>query len=319
LSEPVLRAEELRLTLRGRRGGRGLRVVDAVSFEVPAGGFYALIGESGSGKTMIARAVMRLMSARRLAIEGVLRFGGIDLAAATQNEMRRLRGGAMGMIFQDPMSALNPVMTVRRQIEEAARAHPDRRGVEWRDLLTRLGFADPASIGALYPHQLSGGMRQRVMIAMALVNAPALLIADEPTTALDVTIQQQIMQILDGLCRDGLAVFFISHDLALVHRHADRIGVLYGGVLMEDGPAGAVIAAPAHPYTAALLACTPRVREGEARQAGIEGMVPSIDSWFEGCRFAPRCSRRRGDCTQGVIPLVEVAAGRVVRCRYPVT
>ncbi len=170
----------------------------------------------------------------------------------------------------------------------------------------------------MYPHELSGGMRQRAMIAMALVNEPALLIADEPTTALDVTIQQEVMEILARLQKSrGLSVFFISHDLALVRRHADRIGVLYGGVLVETGPARQLIESPRHPYTAMPLSCMPHRRAPGRRQAGIEGNVPRIDNWFEGCRFAPRCPRRTQACTHATVPLMQDSQERQVRCLEP--
>ena len=313
---PLLWAAGLRLTLHTGRGP--LRIVDGVDFAIRPGEFYALIGESGSGKTMIARAILRLFAPGRLTIDGDLRFADIDLATAPEPVLRGLRGGRIGMIFQDPMSALDPIMTIRGQLEDAMAAHGNRAGAAlWRQRLADLGLPAPAHTGTLYPHQLSGGMRQRVMIAMTLLNNPALLIADEPTTALDVTVAQQIMDILAGLRRDGLAVLFISHDLALVHRHADRIGVLYGGVLMEDGPAPALIAAPAHPYTAALLACIPRARAPGTRQAGIDGLVPAPGDWPPGCRFAARCAHRRPDCTEAPIPLTAVAPGRRVRCLHP--
>jgi oligopeptide/dipeptide ABC transporter ATP-binding protein len=226
------------------------------------------------------------------------------------------------MIFQEPMSSLNPLMTVGRQLGEVIEAHGKKPRADKQalslELLRKVRFRNPELVLNQYPHELSGGMRQRVMIAAALINEPKLLIADEPTTALDVTIQAQVLQIIAGLARDyGLAVLFISHDLSLVYEHADEIAVLYGGVLMERGPARAVIERPSHPYTAALLACVPRRRDGK-RQEGIEGTVPSVSDWGTGCRFAPRCAYADEACRTGDIDLVR-QADRAVRCLRPLT
>ncbi len=312
------------LTLHVKSGARRLKIVDDVSMEVRRGEFFALVGESGSGKTMIAKAIMRLLSDELLEIDGSIRVAGTDVATAPEPVLRQMRGAQMAMIFQEPMSSLNPLMTVGAQIAEAVRAHapaaPRTLADRVRELLGEVQFPDPDRIATRYPHELSGGMRQRVMIAMAIANRPLLLIADEPTTALDVTIQKEILAILAGLARKyALAVFFISHDLSLVYRYADRIGVLYGGVMMEVGAARAVIDAPLHPYTAALLACVPRRREGAARIAGIEGTVPSSADWPPGCRFADRCTRAEADCRAHAIPAQTPAdaPGRLFRCIHP--
>ena len=319
-SEPVLSAESLTLSIRS--GRELIRIVNDVSFQIEPGEIFALVGESGSGKTMIARAIMRLLPDEMLKIDGTLRFQGEDLANKTAREMRRLRGGPISMIFQEPMTSLNPLMTVGRQIEEALELHSSLSRTERRDriqqLLTDVRFARPESVAGMYPHELSGGMRQRAMIAMALANDPQLLIADEPTTALDVTIQQEVMEILLRLQKKyQLSVLLISHDLSLVHRYADRIGVLYGGVLMETGNQELVVGNPGHPYSEALLNCAPRRRIDGRRQDGIEGTVPQPTDWWEGCRFAPRCPYKGSDCMGGQIPMTSRPNGREVRCVRP--
>jgi peptide/nickel transport system ATP-binding protein len=318
----VLEARNLSLFL--RQGASELKIVDDVSFRVARGEFFALIGESGSGKTTIAKAVMRLLPTARLRITGSLAVTGVDVARAPERVMRRLRGQSMSMIFQEPMTSLNPIMKVEAQIAEALQAHQNLSAAAQRErimqLLADVRFDDPAKVATQYPHELSGGMRQRVMIAIALANDPLLLIADEPTTALDVTIQQEVLDILVRLqAKYRLSVFFISHDLALVNRYANRIGVLYGGVLMETGSADEVIRKPAHPYTEALLACMPRLREGSTRQAGVEGNVPRVDHWFDGCRFAPRCAHSRADCQARPVDMSAVRSTQSVRCLYPLT
>lgn len=317
---PVLSVEGMSLHVRRDDGAR-LKIVEDASFRILPGQFFALVGESGSGKTMIARAIMRLVPDALLDIGGAIHFGGRNLAHAPESTMRPLRGSEIAMIFQEPMSSLNPLMTVERQLMEAIDAHGRWRGPERRrrilDLLERVRFREPEQVMRAYPHELSGGMRQRVMIASALVNEPKLLIADEPTTALDVTIQKEVLDIIAGLARDlGLAVLFISHDLSLVYENADEIAVLYGGVLMERGPARDTIEHPAHPYTEALLTCVPRRRVGGSRQEGIDGAVPSVADWRPGCRFNDRCRYARPQCGSGSIALTSIG-NRAVRCVAP--
>ena len=316
---PVLTLD--RVTIHVRDDERRLKIVDDISFEIRPGEFFALVGESGSGKTMIARAAMRLLPDQIIDISGAITLCGTDVARAPESTMRKLRGSAVSMIFQEPMSSLNPLMTVEAQIGEAIDAHapcpPEEKRRRILRFLSDVQFRDPERVASQFPHELSGGMRQRVMIAMALVNTPRLLIADEPTTALDVTIQREVIEILGRLAREySLAILFISHDLSLVSQHAERIAVLYGGVMMELGPTRAVIDNPAHPYAAALLACVPGRRRAGQRQRGIEGSVPGVDNWGEGCRFASRCTRMREDCQRGTLALAW-RDSRAVRCLYP--
>jgi oligopeptide/dipeptide ABC transporter ATP-binding protein len=285
--DSILTAEGLSLFI--RQGAGLLKVIDNIDFAIRRGEFFGLIGESGSGKTMIARAIMRMLPPSRLKITGSLTVAGTDVAAASESEMRRVH-----------QNLSTP--------ERKARIHK---------LLADVMFPDPSGVMGLYPHELSGGMRQRVMIAIALANDPLLLIADEPTTALDVTIQQEVMEILARLQRTySLSVLFISHDLALVNRYADRIGVLYGGVLMEQGRCADVISRPAHPYTSGLLSCMPQARVAGVRQRGLEGGVPRVDDWFEGCRFAPRCDRKTADCSAAEVNPIW-RGGQSVKCLHP--
>jgi oligopeptide/dipeptide ABC transporter ATP-binding protein len=318
-SKPILSIDKLSLFVHRDDGAR-LKIVEDVSFRILPGQFFALVGESGSGKTMIARAIMRLLPDALLEIDGAIRFGAHELAQADERTLRPLRGSEIAMIFQEPMSSLNPLMTVERQLTEAMAAHGTHKGRNRRahiiDLLRRVRFREPMQILRAYPHELSGGMRQRVMIANALINEPKLLIADEPTTALDVTIQRQVLDIIASLARSyGLAVLFISHDLSLVYENADEVAVLYGGVLMERGPARDVIERPMHPYTAALLACVPHRRNG-LRQVGIEGSVPSVADWQPGCRFVSRCRQTQAQCRSTAIQVID-RGDRSVRCVMP--
>ncbi len=318
--DALLTAHELSLYVKGPEGRR--RVVDRATFSIGRGEFFALAGESGSGKSLIAKSIMRLLPGSLVDMEGRLELDGDDLIAASPAHLRSLRGSRMSMIFQEPMTSLNPLIKVGRQIEEAMTAHTavsaSARRARVIQLLADVRFTDPGGAANLYPHELSGGMRQRVMIAIALANQPALLIADEPTTALDVTIQKEVMDILRRLQRDyQLSVLFISHDLSLVSQYSDRVGILYGGVLMEQGQTGEVIPLPRHPYTAALLKCAPQARIQGQRQTGIKGSVPSIADWPEGCRYAPRCAFKQDDCTRDPVHLYRDDSQRLIRCNHP--
>jgi peptide/nickel transport system permease protein len=293
-----------------------IRPVDDVSLTVKAGETVALVGESGSGKSLTATSVIGLLPPAAVPIAGSAWFGGRDLLGLPEPELRRLRGGAIAMIFQDPMSSLNPVHRVGDQVAEAVRAHQQLSAAEARDraldLFRRVGIADPERRLRAFPHELSGGMRQRVMIAMAIANRPALLIADEPTTALDVTVQAQILDLLAELKREtGTALIFITHSLAVVAEIADRVTVMYAGQVVEEGAVATVFGDPLHPYTRALLAA---VHEADAAPVGIPGVVPQPHAFPAGCRFAPRCPHALPACTAAPPPLDDAGEDRRVRC-----
>ena len=311
---------------------QSLAAVRDLSFSIAPGEVLGLVGESGSGKSITSLAIMRLLPPQaRISGEIVFAGNGIEarnLATLSDDSMRQLRGSRIAMIFQEPMTALNPVMRVGDQIAEAVLAHPDssnhgsnpisKNAARQRaiDAMNDVAIPDPARRARDYPHQLSGGMRQRVMIAMAIVNRPQLLIADEPTTALDVTIQAQILELLAEL-RDkfGLAMLFISHDLAVVSQVADRVAVMYAGNLVELGAKREIFNAPAHPYTRGLLHAVPDLKTDRAHPLKtIEGTVPALQSMPAGCAFEPRCEFRIAECARAMPPLVEVAAGHWARC-----
>jgi len=301
-------------------------VVDGVNLDVPRGGVVALVGESGCGKTLTALSIARLTPPDAV-LSGSIRFDGEDVLQMDERRLRALRGGSVAYVFQEPGTALNPALRVGAQIEEALRAH--RPGCAAREEAFRLArqvqLPDPAARLRAYPHELSGGMQQRVMIAMAIASNPQLLVADEPTTALDVTIQAQILDLLRQLQRaTRLAVLFITHNLGLVAELADALNVMYAGRIVEAGPAAAILRAPAHPYTRGLLAAVPRVETGEwARRRPLEaigGAVPHPARPPAGCRFASRCPDAAAPCRERepeLTPLPD-AAGRGVRCWRPI-
>jgi peptide/nickel transport system permease protein len=285
-----------------------------VSFDVAPGETLAIVGESGAGKSLTATALLGLLP-RTASVAGTAAFDGRDLLALDDDAMRALRGNRIAMIFQDPMSSLNPVHTVGTQVVEASRAHralsKAAAHAEALALFRRVGIADPERRLDAYPHELSGGMRQRVMIAIAVANRPALLIADEPTTALDVTIQAQILDLLADLRREGgMSLIFITHNLGIVSEIADRVAVMYAGHVVEQGGVGDVFAAPLHPYTQALLAAVP---SEDATPVAIHGTVPPPGRFPDGCRFHPRCSRAIAACKEPQA-LREVTPGRLVAC-----
>jgi oligopeptide/dipeptide ABC transporter ATP-binding protein len=320
---PLLDVRNLRIEFATAQGT--LTAVRDVSFHLDAGEVLGLVGESGSGKSVTALAILRLLPAQAR-IHGSIRFRDEELLQIPEPQMRRIRGAGISMIFQEPMTALNPVMRVGDQIAEAVLAHAGSgragKAEAWRlavDSLRTVAIADADRRARDYPHQLSGGQRQRVMIAMALVNRPSLLIADEPTTALDVTIQSEVLNLLAELReRFSLAMLFISHDLAVVSRVAHSIGVMYAGSVVEMGMAGEVFLHPMHPYTRGLLNSVPTLRSDRTKPLQtIDGSVPAITALPRGCAFEPRCASRIASCADAWPPLVEVSPGHVARC--PVT
>jgi peptide/nickel transport system ATP-binding protein len=302
-------------------GNRTLAAVDGISFAISKGETFALLGESGCGKSATAQGIMRLLPTAGRILGGSIRLDGENLLALPEAEMRERRGGKMAMIFQEPATSLNPVMTVGRQIGEVLWRHRGLAGQEARargiELLRQVGIADPERRLDEYPFQLSGGMKQRVMIAIALAGEPQLLIADEPTTALDVTVQAQILDLLAQLQAErGMGMLLITHDLGVVARMAHRIGVMYAGELVEVADREQFFTRPRHPYTQALFAALPEVSRRGQRLATIPGQVPSLSAMPAGCRLADRCPHVMPVCREQSPPWREVAGGHVVRCHW---
>ena len=315
---PLLQVENLRVSFPDGRGGR-VYPVDGVGFALERGRTLALVGESGSGKSLTSLALIRLIpEPGRVEPDSTIRLGGTDVLALRGDALRKIRGRRIGMIFQDPMTSLNPVFTVGDQIAEGVRAHFDvsRREARQRALrlLQEVGIPDPAARVDAYPHQLSGGMRQRVMIAIALSAEPEILVADEPTTALDVTVQAQILEVLDRLRESrGMAVLLITHDLGIVAGRADRVAVMYAGQIVEEAPTASLFARPSHPYTQGLFASVPRLTGPLQRLTPIAGSVPSPGAWSSGCRFRPRCPQAF-DKSETMPPLLPVGPDHRMRC-----
>jgi oligopeptide/dipeptide ABC transporter ATP-binding protein len=314
---PLLRVEQLRTWFHTSAGIA--RAVDGVSFDVFPGETIGVVGESGCGKSVTALSLLRLIDPPgRIEPGSRILFEGRDLLAATEEEIRRVRGNRMAIVFQEPMTALNPVFTVGEQIAEVARVHDgaSRRAARERavEMLSLVGIPAPRERAAQYPHQLSGGMRQRVLIAMALVMQPALLIADEPTTALDVTIQAQILELLADLQqRMGISILLITHDLGVVAEAASRVLVMYGGQIVEQAPVRQLFAHPLHPYTQGLMRAMPRVGRGRDRLLTIPGTVPAPTAWPEGCRFHDRCAYAWHRCSQEA-PELQGVSTHAARC-----
>jgi oligopeptide/dipeptide ABC transporter ATP-binding protein len=299
--------------------GGAARAVDGVSFDVDSGRVLGLVGESGCGKTMTALSLMRLVPPPGHVTGGKVRLAGRDLLLLPERDMRRVRGTGIAMIFQEPMTSLNPVLAVGAQVAEGLRVHRGlgRRAAHARaaELLAEVGIADPAGRAGDYPHQLSGGMRQRVMIAMAIACEPRVLVADEPTTALDVTIQAGILDLLRALReRRGMALLLITHDLGVVAEQADDVAVMYGGRIVEQGSVLDVFDRPLHPYTQALFRSMPGVGGRRLRLETIPGQVPDLGRLPDGCAFQDRCPARIPACADAPPPLEEKVPGHRVAC-----
>ncbi len=298
-----------------RTGGGTVRAVDGVSFEIRAGSTLGIVGESGSGKSVTSLSIMRLIEAPGAIVGGEILYRGQDLVKMRESEVRRLRGRSLCLVFQDPMSALNPVYKVGKQVAESLRAHSDIRKHDAQlravDLLRQVGIPDPERCADEYPHRLSGGMRQRVTIAMAMANAPDLLILDEPTTALDVTIQAQILDLVKDL--SDTTVLLITHDIGVVREMCDEVVVMYGGRVMERGTVVQVTEHPQHPYTQGLLYSIPHAGLRGQRLRAISGSVPSPLNMPKGCPFSPRCPKAMEICTTR--PALKVTGdGRSIAC-----
>ena len=315
---PLLAIEDLRVTFRGDRG-RVTRAVDGVDLTVARGATLGLVGESGCGKSVTSLAVMGLLPKDSAEVTGRVRFDGIDLGALPDRQLRDLRGDRLAMIFQEPMTSLNPSYTVGEQITEVLVRHRGLSGDEARKraiaLLDEVRIPSPGERVDDYPHKLSGGMRQRAMIAMALACGPELLIADEPTTALDVTIQAQILDLLRELKENiGAAIILITHDLGVVAEVCDEVAVMYAGQIVERAPVAVLFERPQHPYTVGLIGSIPRLDRRVDHLATIEGAVPNMAAPPAGCRFAPRCPFALDACRAAPPPLVEIAPGHATRC-----
>lgn len=300
-----------------------LRLLDGISLRVERGKILGLVGESGSGKSLTALAALGLLPLIGGRVTGgAVRFDGQDMGAMSEVQRRALRGRRIGFVSQNPMTALDPVQRIGAQIDVVSRMHLGLTRAQARartlDLMTQLRIPEAAAVADSWPHQLSGGMKQRIVIAMALAGDPDLIIADEPTTALDVTVQAQIIQILGALVRDrGVALLLITHDMGVVAQVCDQVAVLYGGRQAEEGPAAPIFAAPTHPYTRALIGCIPQDGMAKGALRGIPGAVPGALNFPSGCRFHPRCPRASDLCRSEVPVLTRQGPDHVVACHHP--
>ena len=317
-ASPLIEISDLRIRFHGD-DGRITHAVDSVDLSVANGATLGLVGESGCGKSVTSLAIMGLLPKQSTEISGAIRFDGFDLLKTSDQTLRDLRGNRLAMIFQEPMTSLNPSLTIGDQITETSLRHRGgtRRSARDRaiELLRRVHIPSPERRINEYPHKLSGGMRQRVMIAMALACDPRLLIADEPTTALDVTLQAQILELMRELkATSGAAIILITHDLGVVAEVCDEVAVMYAGEIVERAPVDELFSTPQHPYTVGLLGSIPRLDHRAEHLATIEGMVPNMAQPPAGCRFSARCPFVLDACTKVPPPLVEVSAGHLSRC-----
>jgi oligopeptide/dipeptide ABC transporter ATP-binding protein len=320
MTEPLLDVRDLRVDLPVSRGV--VHAVRGASFSVSPGEALGVVGESGSGKTMALRAIAGLLPRSGEVTGGTISFAGEEIQNASLARMRAVRGRQIAMVFQEPMTALNPVMRVGDQIAETPRIRLGRTKAQASDraleLMRLVGIPDPARRARAYPHQLSGGLRQRVVIAIALSGDPQLILCDEPTTALDVTIQDQILKLLSSLREElGVALVFVSHDLAVIAQTCQRVAVMYGGQVVETGTVDAVFREPRHPYTLSLLRSVPDYDQVRDRLATIPGSPPDLAAPPHGCPFHPRCPFAQDDCTSGAFPLRALGPDRATACIHP--
>jgi len=316
----LLRVQNLSASFRNTTGA--VQVVDSISFSVEAGETLGLVGESGCGKSVTAQALLGLLPARKSIVTGSIELTGQELTGLDASGWRTVRGKRIAMVFQDPMTSLNPLLTIGSQLEEVLALHQNLSGKALRDeaasWLAKVGIPDPSSRLQAYPFEFSGGMRQRVLIALALAGKPDLLVADEPTTALDVTIQAQILELLRKLQEElGMGMIFITHDLGVVERISDRVAVMYAGRIVESGPSSQILTSARHPYTNGLLESVPGFRPRDGRLVSIGGTVPSPGDWPAGCRFHPRCDRAIDACKTDV-PKSVVESDRICACHAPI-
>lgn len=317
IEEPILTLRNLHIQFPGEQ--KPLSAVSGIDVSIPQGGIVGLVGESGCGKSLTALSILGLIPPPGAVTEGEILFEGQNLKRLSERALRHIRGNRIAMIFQDPMTSLNPVYSVGRQVAEVLRLHKkySRTAAKKRtiELFGEVGIPDPDRRFDAYPRELSGGLRQRVMIAMAMACEPQLLIADEPTTALDVTIQAQILRLVERLRRErGASVLLITHNMGVVAQLCDEVSVMYAGQIVEQAETKALFQAPLHPYTQGLLAAIPSTEGTAERLRTIPGTVPDLNEMPQGCRFYPRCSKRQDSCQETVPPLLEVDSGHFVRC-----
>jgi len=319
MTDTLLSLDHLSAHYVTRRGARVVRAVDDVTLNLHAGETLGIVGESGSGKTTLALTIMRLLPQAARIVSGGMHFDGEDLLTKSETEMCRIRGKRIAMVLQDPMASLNPLFSIGDQVGEPLRVHDGvSRANAWeraKDLLRSVRIPSPEARVAQYPHEMSGGMRQRIVGAIGMSCAPRLLIADEPTTSLDLTIQAQYLNLLRDLQRaHNLALIFITHNLGIVAKMCTQLAVMYAGRVVEHGPVRQIFNAPAHPYTAALLQAIPRIGDNRNRLTAIKGQPPDLSALPPGCAFAPRCPMAEARCLEQAPPEVALGGGRTARC-----